>query len=214
MPDRTCFCAILSVFLTASPAILRASTPAGDRALAQGRAYEEKAQWDEALAAYTRALAEDPAEPAYRTAVERARVEDARIHVARGLQERRAGHLDRALEELAAAHRIDPASTVAEKEWEATRGMTGGQAPPALAPAAKQPLTLRMNGQAPRVLFQTLGTLAGIDVLFDPDYQSGPNVNVTMRDVTVGEALDYIAILTRSSWKALSPTSILVTNQR
>ena len=41
---------------------------------------------------------------------------------------------------------------------------------PLLKPLNPQPINLRMNNQPPRVLFETVGKLAGINVLFDPEY--------------------------------------------
>src|SRR5450432_2929306 len=50
-----------------------ARTKKGDKFLSQGRVFESKKQWDEALDAYDKALAEDPADAVYRMVDEKCR---------------------------------------------------------------------------------------------------------------------------------------------
>ena len=45
-----------------------------------------------------------------------------------------------------------------------------------------------MNNQPPKVLYETVGKLAGINVLFDPSYQAGKNANLDLTNVTLSEA--------------------------
>lgn len=86
---------------------------------------------------------------------------------------------------------------------------------PELKPLNQQPINIKMNNQPYRVLFETVGKLAGINVLFDPDYGTGPNSSrkqsVDISNATLDEALDYLGVLTRSFWKPLSPNAIFVT---
>src|SRR5262249_23103741 len=55
---------------------------------------------------------------------------------------------------------------VAEKESE--ERFARMQPVPELKPLSTQPITLKMNNQPPRVLFETVGKIAGINVIFDP----------------------------------------------
>lgn len=84
---------------------------------------------------------------------------------------------------------------------------------PELKPLSPQPINLKMNGQPPRVLFETVGKLAGINVLFDPDFtqQPGRPQSVEFMNATLEEALDHLAVITKSFWKPLSESSIFVT---
>lgn len=146
--------------------------------------------------------------------------------------------MDRALEEFTKAHQIDPSSAVAAQEVETTRQMVQGNAPPGergltpaeqarkanldkldrilpipdLDPLTHGPINLQMTNQSPRVLFETVGKYAGINVLFDPEYQPGKAMSVELRDATIEQAFDSIGLLTKSFWKALSPSAIFVTN--
>ncbi|MGD0200498.1 MAG: tetratricopeptide repeat protein, partial [Bryobacteraceae bacterium] len=87
---------------------------------------------------------------------------------------------------------------------------------PELKPLARTPLSLKMTNQPPRVLFEAVGKLAGINVVFDPDYGSEQqavrrNLSIELNNATLEDALDYLATMTRSFWKPLSPNAILVT---
>ncbi len=85
-----------------------------------------------------------------------------------------------------------------------------------LHPLNPQPIVLRMNNQKPKVLFDTLGKLAGINILFDPDYEQGSstkNQTIDLNGSTLEEALDYLAVITHSFWKPLSPNTIFVTQE-
>jgi len=66
------------------------------------------------------------------------------------------------------------------------------------------------------VLFETVCKLAGINLIFDPEYRSEPsmarNLSLELSNVTAEQALDYLAIMTKSFWKPLSANAILVTN--
>ena len=85
---------------------------------------------------------------------------------------------------------------------------------PELRPLNPQKIDLKMNGQKAKVIFDTLGKVAGINVLWDPEYQAPPRDNFTIDfgDSTINQALDYAAILTKAYWKPLSPNTIFVTN--
>ncbi|MDZ4803086.1 MAG: cohesin domain-containing protein [Bryobacteraceae bacterium] len=98
-----------------------------------------------------------------------------------------------------------------EAEEKASRMM----ALPELKPMQRQITTLRMNNQPVKVLYETVGKLAGINVILDPEYQNAPgksNYTVDLSNTTLEEALDYLSIQTKSYWKPLSTNTIFVTN--
>ncbi|HTM50112.1 MAG TPA: cohesin domain-containing protein [Bryobacteraceae bacterium] len=83
---------------------------------------------------------------------------------------------------------------------------------PELKPLSNKPIDLKMNNQPMKVLFETVGKLAGINVMFDPDIPSGGrNLSVEFNGSTIEEALDYLSTLTKSFWKPLSSNTIFVT---
>ena len=79
---------------------------------------------------------------------------------------------------------------------------------PELKPLNPAPINLKMNNQPPKVLFETVGKLAGINVLFDPEFTpAGAPVkpqSIELNNATLDEALDYLALMTKSFWKPIS----------
>lgn len=85
---------------------------------------------------------------------------------------------------------------------------------PELKPLNREIRSLKMNNQTVRVMFETVGKLAGINVIFDPEYQQGTtrNHSVDLANTTLEEALEYLSVMTKSYWKPLSSNAIFVTN--
>ena len=85
---------------------------------------------------------------------------------------------------------------------------------PELKPLNPAPINLKMNNKT-KVLFDTVAKYAGINLLWDPDYQKSSNdgFNVELNDSTIEQALDYLAVLTHSFWKPISANTIFVTNE-
>jgi general secretion pathway protein D len=83
---------------------------------------------------------------------------------------------------------------------------------PELRPIDQNPIHLRMNGSA-KLLFETVAKVAGLNVLWDPEYQPQVrgNIPVEFENSTLDEALDYLAVITKSYWKPLSPNTIFIT---
>ncbi len=85
---------------------------------------------------------------------------------------------------------------------------------PELRPMKPGLIDLKMPGSKVKVIFDTLGKYAGINVIWDPDYVNPTHDNfpVDFDNITLDQALDYIAVVSKSYWKALSPNTIFVTN--
>jgi general secretion pathway protein D len=245
------FLAIVMTSVMLAPMLpLEAKTRKGDKYLAEGRAHEEKKEWDAALADYEKALSEDPGDLNYQMATQKARMEASSMHVTNGIKIRAQGQLGEALLEFSKGFALNPGSSVAEQEIHRTQQMiererrrveqTGTESPaevrgmtpseqankdaedrinrllpvPELRPLKPTLQDFKMNSQTPKVLFDTLALNAGINVLYDPEYMtSGPKEkqSVTFTNATVQEALDYLALLTKSYWKPINANTIFVT---
>ena len=73
---------------------------------------------------------------------------------------------------------------------------------------------LKMQNQKPRVLFETVCKLAGVNVLFDPEYtqqQTITQVSVDLNSTSLEQDLDQLSVVTKSFWKPLSSNTIFVT---
>ena len=86
---------------------------------------------------------------------------------------------------------------------------------PELKPLNPEPITLKLANQSPRVLFETVAKLAGLNVLWDQEMNpppTGRNLSFEENSVSVEQALDDLATQTRFYWKALSSNTIFITN--
>jgi general secretion pathway protein D len=151
------------------------------------------------------------------------------------------GLLDEALAHFQRAIEIDPSLTAASQQYQRTLDMIdnrrGGEKkenddgnasaleldrterrklvesmrPPAvLRPLSTQPIDITMSQQL-KVVYETIGKLAGINVLFDPDF-SDKRVDIAIQDATLNEALNYTALITQTYWKPITHNAIFVTN--
>src|SRR6202022_5172378 len=60
-----------------------------------------------------------------------------------------------------------------------------------------------------KVIYQTIGQLAGINVLFDPDYTSR-RIRVELNGVTLEDALQITALESKTFWRPVTPNTIFV----
>lgn len=98
------------------------------------------------------------------------------------------------------------ARRVAEERAAAMKGVAE------LRPLKDEITNLKIVNQNPKVLFETVGKLAGINVLFDSDFQmAGKSYSLDLARTNLTDALDYVALLTKSFWKPLSANTIFVT---
>jgi general secretion pathway protein D len=221
-----------------------AHTRKGDKFLAQGKDREAHKDWDGALDFYQKALAEDPTDPGYQLEVYQSRFQASQAHIMQGVKIRKEGKLAEALFQFEKAYGIDPSSSMAEQEIKTTtemierekkkgadsdtRSLTPSQLAkrnsedkidsmlpvPELRPLNSQPVNLKMNNQPTKVLYETVGKLAGINVLFDSEFKTEPGgkgQSIELTGATLNEALDYLAIVTKTFWKPLSANTIFVT---
>ncbi len=231
----------LGILLLCLPAdSLQAKNRKADKLYKMGVQAEARKDYDKALDYFQQALKIDPTEPAYELAARRARFESGTAHIDAGNKLRKAEDYEKALAEYQKAFNVDPGSMIAFQDMsqvkelleEKAKGLKPGEKPltavekaqkqslemiqsmlpvPELKPVTNQISLLKMNNQPPKVLYETVGKLAGINVLFDPQMQPGKNANLDLNNVTLQEALDYIALLTKTYWKPVSANAIFVT---
>ncbi len=198
----------------------------------KGQDLEARQDYEAAYAAYQQAWSQKPKDIRYRTAAMRMRLMAGAAHVHRGQQLRDAGKLEDALAEFQKAAAIDPSSFVASQEIQRTQIMiesaksaAAGKppAPPSflerklekaasepvqLEPISKQPITLKMTEDS-KLVYEMVGRLAGINVLFDPDYNSR-KIHVDLNSVTLAEALRLIALESKTFWRPVTRNAIFV----
>ena len=83
---------------------------------------------------------------------------------------------------------------------------------PKLRPISSEPINLNIpREQDSKLVFKTVAKLAGINVLFDSEYQD-EKVSIELQNATLYQALDYVSLLAKAYWKPLTENAIFVTN--
>jgi len=140
------------------------------------------------------------------------------------------GKLDEAVAAFRRALEIDPSLFVAKQELEHTLKMIEEQrnptqqpaGPPAalerrvhelpgpveLAPISNIPITVKITDKSDTV-YRTIGQLAGVNVLLDPDYPP-KQIKVELNGVTLEDALEITALESKTFWRPVTPNTIFV----
>lgn len=107
---------------------------------------------------------------------------------------------------------LTPAQAARKEAEQREADMT---APPELKPTPSQALDLKISNQPLKTLYETVGKMAAINVLFDSDLPADPNkkLSLDLKNSQLEEALDYIALLTHTYWKPVSANTIFVTQE-
>ncbi len=198
------------------------------------KAQEAEARQDyiTAYEAYKQCYDQKPAEMKYRVAFLRTRFLASSAHVNKGQVLREAGDLQGAMAEFDAAAKADPSMAIAFQEAKRTQAMIDaaaaaptGKAPPPpespiakrldeaagpieLAPLSEQPLTLEITNDG-KYIYETIGKLAGINVLFDSEYVP-KRITLKLNGVSLQEALDILAFQSGTFWRPVTPNTIYV----
>jgi general secretion pathway protein D len=196
----------------------------------KGQDAEARQNYELAYDFYRQAYELKPKDLRYRASFERTRFKAAASIVHRGQGLRDEGKLQEALAEFQKAVQIDPSLFIAQQELKRTLQMindatnpppqaagppnslqrkireAGG--PVELAPISNIPITVKLTEDS-KVIYQTIGQLAGINVLFDPDYTSR-RIKVELNGVTLEEALEITALESKTFWRPVTGNTIFV----
>lgn len=197
---------------------------------AKGQDAEARQHYEDAYNFFRQAYDLKPKDLRYRAAFERVRFEAAASIVHHGQQLREEGKLDDAVAEFQKALTIDPSMFIAKQELNRTLKRINDQknpppqaaGPPSglerkiheaggpveLAPISNIPITVKLTDKSDTV-YRTIGQLAGINVLFDPDYTPRP-IKVELNGVTLEDALEITALESKTFWRPVTSNTIFV----
>jgi general secretion pathway protein D len=198
---------------------------------------EARGDYEGAFEFFKAAYQAKPSELKYRVPYERTRILASASKVKRGQKLRDAGSLQDALKLFQEALEVDPSNDLAAQEIRRTQAMiqkgasSPGQAgvspsrrdeddplrqrletasgPVALTQIPDVPLSALEMTDDSKVLYETIGKLANINVLFDPDYTSR-RLTIKLQKVNLQEALDILALESRTFWRPVTPNTIFV----
>ena len=196
----------------------------------KGQDAEARQNYEAAYDLYKQAYDLKPRDLRYRTSFERMRSKAALSIVHHAQVIRDEGKLQDAVVEFQKALQIDPSLFIAQQELKRTLQMISDKenpppqaaGPPSslerkikeaggpveLAPISNVPITVKLTEDS-KVIYQTIGQLAGINVLFDPDYTSR-RIKVELNGVTLEDALQITALESKTFWRPVTGNTIFV----
>jgi general secretion pathway protein D len=222
--DRKVYLPIL-----ACAVILLAGCPKDNQDFQEGRKAEALQDYDTALVHYEKAVHAEPANVEYKLSATKMRMEAGQFHVESGEKALSKGDLQLALAEFEKAEAIDPSNAAADQQIKKTMSMIAAKnaadastrvnpnptddgdllsGPPALKPISLEPINLKMTNDA-RVVYETIAKLAGLSVIFDPDFTSR-RISVELPNITLEQGLDAVSLESKAFWKPLTASVIFV----
>src|ERR1051326_4197792 len=239
MKNNTRTRALISLLLALSLLSLpiTAFAKKGDKNFKRGSDYERKQQWDKAAQEYTLAVAADPSNMEYQLHFRRASFNASQTYMQQGRSLSERGDYVGAYNAFRQAYGYDPVNELAVSEMErmlrmqavkdgrapsktgdtseggATLTPASAQAQDLAAPPQQQLRVVDVKGDL-KQLIRTLAEQLNLNVIFDRQSfaQSRP-VDISLRDVTTAQALDYLFLQEGLFFQKLSRRTILVADQ-
>ncbi len=199
----------------------------------RGANAEAREDFDGAYEAYRQAHLKNPKDMRYKAHYERMKFQAAVTHVDRGRVLKQSGDPAGALSEFMRAYQVDPSNQAAQQEIEQLQQQQATPAPPSAAaleqmagqsevlnslgmvsgpvqlqPVSNEPITLHMVEDV-KVIYQAIGKMAGLNVLFDPDFQS-KRIPVDLTSVSLSDALRIVGTIGGSFYKPVTSNTIFV----
>jgi general secretion pathway protein D len=218
-----------TLFLCVGFGMFAAGCPKGQPDYSQGKKAETLQDYDAAFAYYQKAVRANPYNASYKIKLGQVRFEAGQRHVKAGVELRKKGDLQGAAGEFERAQAIDPSSPVADQELRKTVEMIAEKnsaadaaaepptdpnerplatMPPEIKPLSRAPINLKIPNDA-KVVFETIGKLAGLTVIFDPDFPAR-RISVELNNVTLEQALDIVSLESKAFWKPVTENIIFV----
>ena len=197
----------------------------------KGAEAELHSDFDGAYEFYRQAHLKKPKDLRIQTDFERMRFQAAVAHVDRGRVLRQSGDSQGALAEFTRALQIDSSNQAAQQEIDILMSAAASPLPPGvqeqmagqsevlshintvagpvqLQHLSNDPITYHAVEDA-KVIYQAIGKSAGLNVLFDPDFQS-KRIPVDLVSVSPMDALRIVGTIANAFYKPVTPNTIFV----
>ena len=234
---RTLISLVLAISLLSLP--ITAFGKKGDRNFKRGMQYEAQQQWDKAAQEYTLAVAADPSNMEYQLHFRRASFNASQTYMQQGRSLSERGDFVGAYNAFRQAYGYDPVNELAVSEMErmlrlqavkdgraTPTGTNGGQTSDGAmitpangqsqdlsAPPQQQLRIVDVKGDL-KTLIRSLAEQLNLNVIFDrQSFAQSRQVDISLKDVTTAQALDYLFLQEGLFFQKLSRRTILVADQ-
>src|SRR5690349_9262900 len=231
---RTLISLVLALCLLSLP--ITAFARKGDKNFKRGMDYEKQQQWDKAAQEFTLAVAADPSNMEYQLHFRRASFNASQTYMQQGRSLSERGDYVGAYNAFRQAYGYDPVNELAVSEMERmlrlqavkegrspnstkTETSEGATITPASAqtqdfsPRDQQLRTVDVKGDL-KQLIRTLAEQLNLNVIFDrQSFAQSRQVDISLKDVTTAQALDYLFLQEELFFQKLSRRTILVAEQ-
>jgi general secretion pathway protein D len=235
---RTLISLILAMSLLSLP--ITAFGKKGDKNFKRGMEYEKQQQWDKSAQEFTLAVAADPSNMEYQLHFRRASFNASQTYMQQGRSLSERGDFVGAYNAFRQAYGYDPVNELAVSEMERMlrlQAVKEGRTPPSgsksnetmseggtITPASAQAQDLATpREQQLRIvdvkgdlkqLIRSLAEQLSLNVIFDrQSFAQTRQVDITLKDVTTAQALDYLFLQEGLFFQKLSRRTILVADQ-
>src|SRR5215211_6448633 len=239
--SRTLISFLLALSLLALP--ITAFAKKGEKNFKRGMQYEQSQQWDKAAQEFTLAVAADPSNMEYQLHFRRASFNASQTYMQQGRSLSERGDFVGAYNSFRQAYGYDPVNELAVSEMErmlrlqavkegrsapngakngnlsegtgtpSNGSTTNGAAQDLATPREQQLRVIDVKGDL-KTLIRSLADQLNLNVIFDRQSfaQSRP-VDISLKDVTTAQALDYLFLQEGLFFQKLSRRTILVADQ-
>jgi general secretion pathway protein D len=218
-----------SVILCLGMGLFAVGCPKGQTDYSKGRKAETIEDYDAALEYYQKALKAEPNNAAYKIRLNQTRFQAAEQHIKLGVKQRDNGDLQGAAAQFQRAQMDDPSSAIAGQELKKTLMMIAEQAhaadnarlpaedgtqrymaePPQLKPLSNVSITFKTTNADTRTVFDTIGKLAGITMIYDQDLPAR-RISVDLNNLTLDQALEVVCLESKAFPKPITENILMI----
>ena len=202
---------------------------AARRAYEKGETEMRRQSWDQAVLAYSKAVALNPGNTRFSVALARAKLKASTEHFEKGKRYFESGQLDMAIAEFQQTLLLNPSNQHADNELQrATREKRRREAgpseieqlkeraqrlelgPPMLDSSTNIPILLNFKEVELTKIFEAIGKASGINFIFDDKVELKRPMTIDIGNVTLEKALDILMLQTKNFYKVLDEYTLLV----
>jgi len=204
---------------------------ASSGAFHEGERYAAADNWDKAVLAFSKAVAQNPGNTQYKVALARARLRASQDHFDRGKKYLAAGQLEPAMAELQQTVFLDPNNQYAADElgkaiteYQKRQGeepsdiekmkehaKLAGRVRPRLNPKSNIPIVLKFKDETARKVYDALSKASGVNFMYDERVDlNNKKVNIDVADINFAKALDILMAQNKHFYKIWDENTILI----